>query len=214
MPEPISLKTCSEFILPKWFNPSEELYAFLKQSWNKKYSGLFEGGKDDLESTVTSLLSFLGDNEEKYKSRCLLFCYVCCLATKDTVEAYAPKEVRHLKVLNYLEKALNQQSEIEGKAELDRFNELDYSPYSSGLTDSLQVYSHTVSCIFSEQTLENIQEIFLICCEDDAIAPGDYRPIFNWLLTKAYPAAYALRLPRFIFTRNTHMPEGWQYKQA
>lgn len=187
-----------------------DLVQLLKDAWDKHYPALYEKAPDprnvgDTDDSFRTVLSRLFAGELGHK-RVVQAGYILATTARLTVCRYS-SDTRFGEALSYVEQWLAMQPPPAKRMVF--FHEASTFGGSQVVSENMFVFQELVESLHHKgKAVELVADVSSLCVEGYAIIPGGdgRRDLFNWWLVWVIPAAYALTMPRFMYTVDLPWP--------
>jgi hypothetical protein len=207
----------TEFRLPPWFEVPDSLRRLLETAFAQRYEELYEKvdgpqGGPTLRGTLDELVDALwGQGGGTGHRRFVYLGLALALASRPTMERHEPGNPGPAAAIARSRTWLERPGEFQ---EVDREAVLPEKWSGSQARDeAVLVFRAHWPLLDPAQARDALLQMLDLCLEGYAVFPGSdgRRDLFDWLLVEAVPAAWCLRLPEAIYSREGPWPPDPRY---
>ncbi|MEG3892872.1 MULTISPECIES: hypothetical protein [unclassified Microcoleus] len=198
------------FQLPSNSDIPEQLQETLHRVWERKYRDLYEtGGKYNVEEAFVEVMTAFGmPNDAISHQRYVYMAYGIALAAKPTIKHYFPEEDKADRVQKIVSCWLKDGCEIPETCADTLFPNINKIGKYQATDEAYNIFYGLLQTLNTKTAYNAILDILYDAITGDAISGFAVakRDMFNWWLIEVVPAAYCLKLPSTLYSREWEFP--------
>jgi len=198
------------FQLPSNSDIPEQLQETLHRVWERKYRDLYEtGGKYNVEEAFVEVMTAFGmPNDAISHQRYVYMAYGIALAAKPTIKHYFPEENKTDIVQGIVSCWLKDGGEIPETWADTLFPNINKIGKYQATDEAYNIFYGLLQTLNTKTAYNAILNILYDAITGDAITgcTEARRDMFNWWLIEVVPAAYCLKLPSTLYSREWEFP--------
>lgn len=204
-----------DFKLPSNSTIPEQLQQTLQTVWDRKYDDLYEtGGNCNVEEAFVEVMTAFGMlNDAISHQRYVYMAYGIALAAKPTIKHYFPEEHKADIVEAIVSCCLKDGCEIPETWADTWFPNINKIGKYQATDEAYNIFYGLLQTLNTKTAYNAILDILYEAITGDAISgfAAAQRDMFNWWLIEVVPAAYCLKLPSTLYSREWESPPLSQY---